>query len=288
MVRQGGFSLRIHVDRRPATEQVINGADVALATVGAAFEVVITNSNRGDYLVRLSVDGVEVDPGYLKRLRGEDEAVFRGYASGRDVHEFLFSKTPVGESTARPRAEGLGEVTALIFATRRVRLESSSDEDEDVGRASSDALGVRALPEKMAVKEFGVQARAGGAVERLPKYKRRRRGDYRLERIKPEVATLKLLYRDSFWFARHGDSSTSTPRPGAPASAPIKHEEAETKVAISSHERLASSVSNAADMKPDAMPIRRRAPGETARGLDGKRRKLARPEGDADVIELSD
>jgi len=303
MVRQGGFSLELIVNGRALPEQSPNGEPVALATAGAAFAVKMRNQNQADYLVHLCVDGVEIDPGYLKKLRGNDEAVFRGYVCRRDVHEFLFSKTPVDEeATGRSSAANqLGEVSAAIFATRRVRLESSSSDDGAGFRDSAAAIGARALPEKVAIKEYGVQARPGGAVEELPRYRRRRRGEYRLEKIKPEVLTLRLLYRGSFWFARNDGASSraatssatkaagsSTSRHSSVASTAVKRE-GEPKKPDSG----ASSVPAWYEQKA-AKPLARRAPGETARAPDGKRRKLARPDGSSilndepEVVVLSD
>ena len=118
MVRQGGFSLTIRSSGRAAKEQTVDGQAVTLAEAGASFEVVISNANRSTYLVRLFVDGEEAEPGYVKKLRGEDEATFRGWiCEGRDVHEFLFARTPVDEH-ANQRHSGasssLGEVRALM------------------------------------------------------------------------------------------------------------------------------------------------------------------------------
>ena len=126
-----------------------------------------------------------------------------------------------------------------VFATRRVRVEDSSSDDEQ-GHSSSGAITATRLPEKQAVKEYGVQARAGGPVERVPRYRRRRlhlpispcislylpvspcispylpmsphissyrrrrRGEWRLEKVKPAVATVRVCYRDEMWWSRHG------------------------------------------------------------------------------------
>jgi len=317
-MREGGFTLEVLVCGRAIQEREVNGRPVILATAGAAFEVVLRNENRGDYLVRLSVDGVEVDPGFLKRVRGRDSATFRGFVCHHSVHEFLFAKTPIDELACGSAAEQkcIGEVSAAIFATRHVRLEESSSDDDDPARRSSAHISARALPEKAAVKEFGVQARAGGAIEQIPRYRRRRRGDYRLEKVTPEVATIQLLYRDSFWFARNVDlplssqvaACSSTPAasartasasaPAAPmAPAPpaarasslstVKHEEPVK------HEHAPKiDAGQASDLwysQKAAKPLARRAPGETARGPDGKRRKLARPGGEQpEVVVLSD
>ena len=323
-MREGGFTLEVLVNGRAILEREVNGRPVILATAGAAFEVVLRNENRGDYLVRLSVDGVEVDPGFLKRVRGRDSATFRGFVCHHSVHEFLFAKTPIDEHARGSAAEQkcIGEVSAAIFATRHVRLEeSSSDHDDDPARRSSAHISARALPEKAAVKEFGVQARAGGAIEQIPRYRRRRRGDYRLEKVTPEVATMQLLYRDSFWFARNVDvplssqvaacSSTPAACASAPAASARTASEPAAPMAPAPTAARASSLSIAMHEEPvkhelapkidagqasdlwysqkAAKPLARRAPGETARGPDGKRRKLARPGGEQpEVVVLSD
>ena len=167
MVREGGFSLAIRVGRRDVRETRVDGHGmVALATAGSAFEVVLRNDNRSTYCVRLFVDGEEAEPGYVKKLRGQDETAFKGWLCGRDLHEFLFARTPVddnqqsaagsgcGDSAATTsRRAHIGEVKAFIYATRRVRAESSSDDSgDDSARRSSASLGLQALPEKEAVK----------------------------------------------------------------------------------------------------------------------------------------
>ena len=130
------------------------------------------------------------------------------------------------------------------------------------------------------------------------------------------MATIQLLYRDSFWFARNVDvplssqvaACSSTPAasartasasaPAAPmAPAPpaarasslstVKHEEPVK------HEHAPKiDARQASDLwysQKAAKPLARRAPGETARGPDGKRRKLARPGGEQpEVVVLSD
>jgi hypothetical protein len=90
-----------------------------LAEAGASFEVVVTNDNKSTYLVRLFVDGEEAEPGYCKKLRPEDETVFRGWICGRkEIHEFLFAKTPVDDAAstqaAASSASSLGEVKVLM------------------------------------------------------------------------------------------------------------------------------------------------------------------------------
>ena len=165
MVREGGFSLSIVSGGSALRERLIDGyGSVALAQAGSAFAVRVRNANRAIYAVRLFVDGREAEPGFIKKLRGEDDTTFHGWlCHGRDVHEFLFAKTPVddGSGQQHAHAEGgerrsLGEVSALIYATKRVRIDASSEEedsDDDVrARRSSDALVPCALPEKQAVK----------------------------------------------------------------------------------------------------------------------------------------
>ena len=160
-----------------------------------------------------------------------------------------------------------------------------------------------------------MQARAGGAIEQIPRYRRRRRGDYRLEKVTPEVATIQLLYRDSFWFARNVDvplssqvaacSSTPAACASAPAASARTASEPAAPMAPAPTAAHASSLSialhelapkidagQASDLwysQKAAKPLARRAPGETARGPDGKRRKLARPGGEQpEVVVLSD
>ena len=338
MVRQGQFGLEIRVRGRSLREHHVMNQAVAQAEAGAAFEVAVVNDNRATYLVRLFVDGHEAEPGYTKKLRGDDEALFKGYVcEGRDIHEFLFSKTPVDEradASSSSSASSLGEVRALIYATRRVRLDhTDSESDDGYHRRSSDTLGLQALPEKQAIKELGIQSRAGGAVEHLPRYRRRRRGDYRLEKVKPEVAELRLLYRDSFWLERNrpapaddhasvraggGGScscscSATTSSAGATHGASTRDAAANDAAAVKSEAKWweqsaaaakepmrapvsAEPVVKAEPMKAPASaanggarPMARRAPGETARGPDGKRRRKDGGEaGHAEVIELSD
>ena len=212
----------------------------------------------------------------VKKLRPEDDTIFKGFVCKREVHEFLFSRTPVDESVAgssRASPDGLGEVRALIFATRRVRVDSSSSDDDAPSRRSDD-LAARALPEKQAVKEFGVQARAGGAVERLSKY-HRRRGDYRYEKVRPEVATLVLAYRDDFWWSREKLGEYAATGGDARQPPDVKPE-------------LPWGVpSPAAAARAAASTIKREA-GETGRAPDGKRRRLASAAEADEVIVLSD
>ena len=304
MVRQGGFSLAIRVRGRAARERVVDGQEVVLAEAGASFEVAIDNDNRSTYLVRLFVDGQEAEPGYIKKLRSKDDTVFRGWlCRGRDVHEFVFARSPVDEhASSSSSTSSLGEVRAEIFATRRVRVTSSdSDSDDGRHRRSSASLGVQALPEKQAVKELGLQSRAGGAIERLSSSSRRHRGDYRLEKVKPAIVTLRLLYRDTFWFERHLPSV-----PAATAASSASSSAAATTSKRDPDERPTDGAwwaqSARAPEEPvetaeakhwgGARPIAIRAPGETARGPDGKRRRKDGVEpGQAsapDVVVLSD
>ena len=331
MVREGGFSMSLRVNRQTAREQRIAGGCVALATAGSAFEVVVSNDNRSTYVVRLFVDGKEAEPGYIKKLRGEDYTIFKGWMVGREIHEFLFAKSAIDQSSAghaggsssssagdASSTTQIGEVRALIYATKRVRIESdesdSCDEDYHRSRRGVDALGVRALPKKVAIKELGVQSRAGGAIERVRSHGRRRRGEYRLEKIKPEVAELSLLYRNSFWFERNSSGSAGGPAATAPrresATSPSNHSGGPAGSAASqppSHEGKAKVDDRASnsDSKPpsctsssvpetnasgSAKPIAKRRPGETARGPDGKRRRKdgSAVEPEQEVIELSD
>jgi len=285
--------LELVVAGAPLSEHsVSDGSKVVLATAGAAFEVRLLNDNRADYLVRIFVDGLEVDPGYLKRLRGCGCSSLRGFVCRGAIHEFLFAKTPVDEtvsSGSTSSRSSIGEVKATVFATRRVRLDSSSSDDDERNTRSSAGLGVRPLPEKVAIKEHGVQARAGGQIESVPRYRRRRRGDYRLEKTE-EVVTLRLLYRDSFWFARNDIASEIAPAVGpaphsqgrsqAPAPMPSRSD-----VKCESGRKVQASGGGADQLWPMSAKVSaRRVPGET-RAPDGKRRRGRLP---AEVIELSD
>ena len=311
--------MELRVQRQRVVEHEVRGVgSVALATAGSSFEVCIRNDNRALYAVRLFVDGEEAEPGYFKKLRGDgDSTTFKGFICGREVHEFLFARSPVDErrdaDASGSRPAHIGEVKALIYATRRVRIvhsESDSDDDEyHRGHRNLEMLGVRALPEKIAVKELGVQSRAGGAIERVSS-SRRRRGDYRLEKIKPEVCELRLLYRDSFWLARplrpvqmkrevcaaaalsglrsraaataaaaagwqqprHGNSRVVTAfTTEIPKSNSSRHMPRQLRV-------LSTSAEGGSSSSVGARPLAKRRPGETARGPDGKRRrKTARP-----------
>ena len=329
--------MELRVQRQRVVEHEFRGVgSVALATAGSSFEVCIRNDNRALYAVRLFVDGEEAEPGYFKKLRGDgDSTTFKGFICGREIHEFLFARSPVDQrrdaDASGSRPAHIGEVKALIYATRRVRIvhsESDSDDDEyHRGHRNLEMLGVRALPEKIAVKELGVQSRAGGAIERVSS-SRRRRGDYRLEKIKPEVCELRLLYRDSFWFARHseacsddaggvrgggakrpalGGSSSSSSSGGSGGGSSNSGNSGNSSSCNSVHNgdtkvKLETSHATAADessRRPaeggssssgGARPLAKRRPGETARGPDGKRRKKdgSAATDDAEVIELSD
>ena len=309
MVRSGGFSLSIHMRGRDLDETKIDGHTYMQAEPGSSFAVVVGNNNGATYAVRLFVDGKEAEPGYIKKIRPNEDTVFKGWiCEGKDVLEFLFARTPIEDDDARAASSSsspssLGEVRALIYATRRVRVESSSSESDDDDRRrddrrrSSASLGTTALPEKAAIKELGVQSRAGGQVDRLPNYRRRRRGDYRVEKIKPECATLVLRYRDAFWFARHAPASaSSTPSTHVPLPPPpttsttttaVKPEpQAEETKWWRKEEPPVSSQPQPGG--GGARPMARRAPGETARGPDGKRRRKEGAGGEVEVVELSD
>mmetsp|Transcript_59158 Transcript_59158/g.135681 ORF Transcript_59158/g.135681 Transcript_59158/m.135681 type:complete len:265 (-) Transcript_59158:184-978(-) len=264
-MRVGAFELKlVRSNGDPMPERMVENRAHVLAAPGESFEAEVHNHNEATYMVRLVVDGTEAEPGWMKKLRGGSSTRFRGYLCGRDVHEFMFAKTPVDEKASRAAGEGVGEVRVLIFATRRVRVDESSS-DEEAGHKSSAAIGVRALPEKAAIKELGVQARPGSCVERIQRRRGHRRGEYRLEKVCPEVATLSLFYRDDFWWQRRRaarETSTANPR--------------------------ATSSSKSAPA-PEPAPLKvKREPGETGRGLDGKRRKRAAASANDEVIELSD
>ena len=298
LMRLGTFELLLEVGGEPLEEaKGKDGRAYALASPGNPFRVRVLShgSSAAVYMVRCLVDGTDAEPGYVRRMRADTPACFRGYACGRDLHEFLFAPTPVDDSASSSAAH-LGEVSAVVYATRRVRLdESSSDDDDPRSRRSSAAIGARALPEKAAVKEFGVQARAGSSVGRLPRYRRRRRGDHRYEKVSPEIATLRLLYRDEMWWAREfappaaGTAKTrAASGAGAPCGGPpaTSHAGAERAVKLEPKEEpevKAETQGLAADSGV------RRAAGETGRDPYGKRR---RREGEiptgCEVIERSD
>lgn len=264
-MRVGAFELKLtRSNGDPMPETMVENRAHVLAAPGESFEVEIHNHNQATYMVRLIVDGTDAEPGWLKKLRGGSTTRFRGYLCGRDVHEFMFAKTSVDEKASGAASVGVGEVRVLVFATRQVRADESSS-DEEAGHKSSAAIGVRALPEKAAVKEFGVQARPGSCVERIQRRRGHRRGEYRLEKVCPEVATLSLFYRDDFWWQR---------------------QRAARQASAASHR--ASSNSNCAPAPESAPSKIKREPGETGRGLDGKRRKRAVASAEDEVIEVSD
>lgn len=64
MVREGGFAMKIVVDRKYLQEERVRGASYVRASPGNAFHVSVSNDNHSTYLVRLYVDGREVEPGY--------------------------------------------------------------------------------------------------------------------------------------------------------------------------------------------------------------------------------
>ena len=165
MVRRGGFEMSIHVRRRALAESRVGGRDVVKAEEGQAFEVVISNANSSTYMVRLFVDGVEAEPGFIKKLRPEEETSFKGFMVRKQIHEFIFAQTPVdrGATSKAALPEGLGEVRALVYATRRERVESSSSSD-DGGHRSEKTIASRALPEEQAswqrLRLFGLLSHA--------------------------------------------------------------------------------------------------------------------------------
>jgi len=282
-MRTGAFEVSLLVNGKALREETIEGSSYVLATPGDAFEVEVHNRNKADYMVRLFIDGTEAEPGYVKRLRGEGSTIFRGFLCKRDVHEFLFAKTPVDDKaapSARPAPSELGQVRVLIYATRRVRVDNSSS-DEEAGHYSSNTIAVRALPEKAAIKELGVQARAGSRLESLPHYRRRRRGDYRLEKVTPHIAKLHVYYRDDFWWERR--------KPAQPARDSASGSAAGSKKAGSSNSGgiclNSFSAGNEVTIKSEHI---KREPGESTQAPDGKRRKLAHAGGTVEVIELSD
>ena len=100
--------------------------------------------------------------GYLKKVRPGETTRYTGYLCRRDIHEFLFAETPVDEaappSSSAAAAQRLGCVAVTVFATRRVRVEDSSSDDEQ-GHSSSGAITATRLPEKQAVKGVRVSVR---------------------------------------------------------------------------------------------------------------------------------
>ena len=137
-------------------EQAVEGKSFILAPPGQAFEVQLRNRSQADYFVTLFVGGNAAEPGYVKKLRGKDSTLFRGFLCRGSVHEFVFEKTPVdpaatSSATAPSTHHSLGEVRAVIYATRRVRVAESSS-DEEAGHLNTSHIGVVALPEKAAVK----------------------------------------------------------------------------------------------------------------------------------------
>eukprot|EP00966_Prymnesium_polylepis_P289923 6696723-Prymnesium_polylepis.1 len=281
MVRRGGFEMKLSVRHQPLAESRVGGRDVVKADEGQAFEVRISNSNASTYMVRLFVDGVEAETGYVKKLRAEEEIGFRGYMVRKQIHEFLFAQTPVDRraSAGAPLPKELGEVRALVYATRRERVESSSSSDDYGGHRSEKSISSTALPEELAVKELGVQARPGSSIERISRMGKRRRGETRLVKVSPEVSTLVIHYRDELWWARQrqlGGGGAAEAAGGGGASSSAADSSSDVKV----------------KSEPGGMPklntVKREA-GETGRAPDGKRRMLATaPQGGADVVVLSD
>ena len=216
---------------------------------------------------------------------------YTGYLCRRDIHEFLFAETPVDEAappgSSAAAAQRLGCVAVTVFATRRVRVDDSSSDDEQ-GHSSSGAITATRLPEKQAVKEFGVQARAGGPVERVPRYRRRRRGEWRLEKVKPAVATVSVCYRDEMWWSRNGLLDADAPpkprrdRTVSAASNATAGEGGQVRVKAEGE-----GGATAAAVVAPSVKMERRA-GEAPRAPDGKRRKLAVASEADEVIVLSD
>lgn len=152
MVHVNGFHMNICVRQKTLAEERVDGRIVVRADDGQAFEVVLANSHSSIYMVRLFVDGVEAEPGYVKKLRPDRETRFRGFLVRNQVREFKFAQTPVDtKSNSRISIpEELGQIRALVYATRREQLESSSSSDDDAGHYSSRAIASRALPEAQA------------------------------------------------------------------------------------------------------------------------------------------
>ena len=102
-------------------------------------------------------------PAACPRLPAHARAGLPQKGAARRDDEFLFAETPVDEaappSSSAAAAQRLGCVAVTVFATRRVRVDDSSSDDEQ-GHSSSGAITATHLPEKQAVKEYGVQARA--------------------------------------------------------------------------------------------------------------------------------
>merc|ERR1719469_1412736 len=64
-----GFHVALLVDRRPLRTTERNGTTYALAAPGRAFEVAVSHANKATYMCRLEVDGIDAEPGYLKKER---------------------------------------------------------------------------------------------------------------------------------------------------------------------------------------------------------------------------
>ena len=193
-----GFRVELLVDRRPLRTTVLNGTTYALAAPGKAFEVAVSHTNNSIYMAQLFVDGVEAEPGYLKKVRPGETTRYTGYLCRsalckggsnhrtpgesqpdacsspagtplrrRDIHEFLFAETPVDEAAApggtAAAAQRLGCVSVAVYATRRVRVDDSSSDDE-YGHRSSSAITATRLPEKQAAKEYGGPLRASSLL----------------------------------------------------------------------------------------------------------------------------
>ena len=114
------------------------------------------------------------------------------------------------------------------------------------------------------MQDLGIQARAGSCIERVTRRKPRSRGEYRLEKVTPEVTALSLFYRDDFWWERRRSSRAGSSCKHAATA--IKREVVDVEAGPTIHREL----------------------GETGRGPDGKRRKLASAHSASEVIVLSD
>ena len=106
MVRKNGFELQLMARGRPLVETRIGGEPYVMASDGSSFEVRVLNSNDATYMVRLFVDGVEAEPGYVKKLRADDETVFRGYVRQAcprtSWHQsWCMTRPPIARSAAR-------------------------------------------------------------------------------------------------------------------------------------------------------------------------------------------
>ena len=215
MVFEGGFSLHlISSSLGVLPERAIDGHHYCEGIPNTSFEVIVRNMNAATYKMKVFVDGKEADPGYSMKLYGVSERPVRGFVrKGGGIHKFLFSKTPVDLAApvgAAASTTEIGVVRVEIYATRAITLSESEDEC-DLGHGTNDALlGCSVLPERLAVKELGVQAQAGEQIASVDSRRRRRRGDTHFQTIKPAAVTLVLHFRDSFWFETNRNRVAST------------------------------------------------------------------------------